>query len=325
MARLFSGIQPTGVLHIGNYVGVIRQWVDLQHEYDAMYCVVDLHAITVPYDPKEYGKVVLDAAATYLACGVDPNKSVIFVQSHIPEHTELMWLFSTITPIGQLERMIQFKEKSQQHKDAVSAGLLNYPVLMAADILLYKAVAVPVGEDQKQHVELTRDLAEKFNRQFGETFPLPNVVMNEGARIMALNDPTKKMSKSEARSGHAIYLLDSPDDIRSKIMGATTDSLREIRFDESRPGIYNLLVIYGLFTELSRPNIEARFEGKGYADFKQQLADVIIESLRPLQSRYRELTADPTYIDSLLTEGASKVQPIAEKTLTIVKDRVGLG
>ena len=330
MARLFSGIQPTGVLHIGNYVGVIRQWVDLQHEYDAMYCVVDLHAITVPYDPKEYGKVVLDAAATYLACGVDPNKSVIFVQSHIPEHTELMWLFSTITPIGQLERMIQFKEKSQQHKDAVSAGLLNYPVLMAADILLYKAVAVPVGEDQKQHVELTRDLAEKFNRQFGETFPLPNVVMNEGARIMALNDPTKKMSKSIP--GSYIALTDSDEEIRKNVMAAVTDTgpqktgNRKPGTDMS-PGVRNLFVLLKFFsTERVYTDFMNRYEAGDlqYSDLKARLAEDIIQVLTPIRKRHAELMEEPDKLRAILAAGADAARPIAEKTIREVKEKMGL-
>lgn len=222
--------------------------------------------------------------------------------------------------------MTQFKEKSVKQKEQVSVGLFDYPVLMAADILLYETDLVPVGEDQKQHVEITRDIAQRFNSIYGETFKLPEPsIPTVGARIMGLDDPTSKMSKSEERPGHAVHLLDPPDTIRSKIMKATTDSLREIRFDESRPGIYNLLVIYELLTKHSRPDIEARFEGKGYADLKRELAEVIIEELRPLQSRYQKLMADPNYIDSLLAEGASKARPMAENTLNLVKDRVGLG
>ena len=222
--------------------------------------------------------------------------------------------------------MTQFKEKSEKRREQVSVGLFDYPALMAADILLYETDLVPVGEDQKQHVELTRDVAQRFNSIYGETFRVPEPLIPEvGARIMGLDDPTSKMSKSETRQGHAVALLDSPDDIRAKIMRATTDSLREIRFDESRPGIHNLLIIYEGFAELGRPDIEARFEGKGYADFKRELAEMIIEGLRPLQSRYRELTADPIHIDSLLTEGPSRLRPVAEKTLAIVKSKVGLG
>jgi tryptophanyl-tRNA synthetase len=228
--------------------------------------------------------------------------------------------------MGWMKRMTQFKEKSQKRQEEVSTGLFDYPALMAADILLYHTDVVPVGEDQKQHVELARDVAQRFNSIYGETFTIPKaVIARTGARIMGLDDPTQKMSKSEEQPGRAIYLLDSPDDIRAKIMRATTDSLRELRFDENRPGIYNLLTIYELFTKQGREEIEARFEGKGYVDLKRELAEVVVESLSPLQSRYRELTADPTHIDSLLAEGALKIKPVAEKTLALVKERVGLG
>jgi tryptophanyl-tRNA synthetase len=324
--RIFSGIQPTGNIHIGNYLGAIRHWVASQAKFDNIFCIVDLHAITIPQDPKKLKKKIREVAGLLFAAGIDPMMSAVFVQSCISAHAELTWILNCFIPMGWMQRMTQFKEKSRKQKEQVSTGLFDYPALMASDILLYETDLVPVGEDQKQHLEITRDVAQRFNSIYGETFKVPEAVIPEvGARIMGLDDPTKKMSKSETQSGHAIYLLDTPDDIRSKIMRATTDSLREIRFDEGRPGIYNLLVIYELFTKLSRPDIEARFEGKGYSDFKQELAEIIIESLRPLQSRYIELTADSTYIDSLLTEGASKVRPIAEKTLAIVKERVGLG
>lgn len=324
--RILSGIQPTGNIHIGNYLGAIRHWVRSQSEFDSIFCIVDLHAITIPQDPQTLRAKIHKVAGLLFAAGIDPKLSVVFVQSHICAHTELAWILNCFIPMRWMQRMTQFKEKSRKQKEQVSVGLFDYPALMAADILLYETDLVPVGEDQKQHLEITRDVAQRFNSIYGETFKVPEVVIPEvGARIMGLDDPTKKMSKSETRPGHAICLLDSPDEIRSKIMRATTDSLRQIRFDESQPGIYNLLVIYELFTGLSRPDIEARFEGSSYADFKQELAEVIIESLHPLQSHYWELAADPTYVDSLLTEGASKVQPIAEKTLTIVKSKVGLG
>lgn len=324
--RVFSGIQPTGEIHIGNYLGAIQYWVASQAEFDSIFCIVDLHAITVPQETKILKSKIREVTALLFAAGIDPKTSAVFVQSHIGAHAELTWILNCFIPIGWMSRMTQFKEKSQKQKEQVSTGLFDYPALMAADILLYGTDFVPVGEDQKQHVELARDVAQRFNSIYGETFKLPEVVIPEtGARIMGLEDPTKKMSKSEAGPGHIIYLLDSPDDIRAKVMKATTDSLREVRFDESRPGIYNLLVIYELFTKLSRAEIEARFEGKGYADFKKELAEVVVEKLRPVQSRYRELTADPTYIDSLLTEGALRIRPIAEKTLTLVKDRIGLG
>lgn len=324
--RVFSGIQPTGNIHIGNYLGAIQHWVVTQADFDSIFCIVDLHAITVPQDPKTLRAKTRELAGILFAAGIDPKISVLFVQSHISAHTELTWILNCTIPMGWMKRMTQFKEKSQKQKEEVSVGLFDYPALMAADILLYQTDLVPVGEDQKQHVELARDTAQRFNATYGQTFKLPAVIIPKvGARIMSLEDPTQKMSKSETGSGSALYLLDSPDEIRAKVMRATTDSLREIRFDESRPGICNLLVIYELFTKLGREKIEARFEGKGYADFKKELAAVIIERLSPLQARYRELTADPTCIDALLAEGAAKVRPTAEKTLALVKERVGLG
>lgn len=324
--RVFSGIQPSGNIHIGNYLGAIRHWVASQTELENIFCIVDLHAITILQEPKILKSKIREVAGILFAAGIDPKLSAVFVQSHISAHTELAWILNCFIPMGWMQRMTQFKEKSQKQKEQVTVGLFDYPALMAADILLYETDFVPVGEDQKQHVELTRDVAQRFNSIYGETFKLPEPVISKiGARIMGLDDPNKKMSKSEKQSGHAIYLLDSPDAIRSKIMKATTDSLREVRFDESRPGIYNLLVIYELFTGRSRSDIEAQFKGKGYGDFKRELAEVIIEGLRPFQSSYRELTADPTRIDLWLAEGASKVRSIAEKTLTIVKDKVGLG
>ena len=324
--RVFSGIQPTGNIHIGNYLAAIKHWVASQAEFDNIFCIVDLHAITLPQDPKILKAKIHEVAGLLFAAGIDPKQSVIFVQSSISAHAELAWILNCFIPMGWMQRMTQFKEKAGKEKSQVSVGLFDYPALMAADILLYDTDVVPVGEDQKQHVELSRDVAQRFNSIYGDTFRIPEAVIPQsGARIMGLDDPTSKMSKSESNSGHAINLLDSPDEIRSKVMRATTDSLREIRFDENRPGIYNLLVIYGLFTGLSQPEIEARFEGKGYSDLKQELAEVIVDSLSPLQSRYRELIADPTHLSSLLTGGASRIRPIAEKTLSLVKERVGLG
>jgi tryptophanyl-tRNA synthetase len=272
--RVFSGIQPTGDIHIGNYLGAIQHWVASQSELDSIFCIVDLHAITVPQDSKTLKSKIREVAGLLFAAGIDPKLSTVFVQSHISAHAELTWILNCFIPIGWMKRMTQFKEKSQKQKEQISTGLFDYPALMAADILLYGTDLVPVGEDQKQHVELARDVAQRFNSIYGETFKVPEVVIPEtGARIMGLEDPTKKMSKSEVGPGHIIYLLDSPDDIRAKIMRATTDSLREIRFDESRPGICNLLVIYELFTKLGRKEIEARFEGKGYVDLKRELAE----------------------------------------------------
>jgi len=324
--RVFSGIQPTGNIHIGNYLAAIKNWVASQPEYDNIFCIVDLHAITVPQDPKVLKAKSLELAALLFAAGIDPKQSVLFVQSHISAHSELAWILNCFIPMGWMQRMTQFKEKAGKQREQVSVGLFDYPALMAADILLYNTDEVPVGEDQKQHVELARDIAQRFNSIYGETFVVPQAVIPPtGARIMGLDDPTSKMSKSETNSGHAVNLLDSPDEIRSKVMRATTDSLREIRFDENRPGVNNLLTIYEHFSGLSQPEVEARFAGKGYADLKRELAEVIIEGLAPLQARYRELTADPTHLDSMLSEGVAKIRPLAEKTLSLVQDRVGLG
>jgi len=324
--RVFSGIQPTGNIHIGNYLAAMKHWAAIQDEYDCIYCLVDLHSITLPQDPFILKSKTREVAGLLFAVEIDPDRSFVFVQSAISAHAELAWILNCFTPMGWLQRMTQFKEKSEKIKQSVSVGLFDYPVLMAADILLYDTDAVPVGEDQKQHVEFTRDLAQRFNSIYGETFVLPNPIIPEtGARIMGLDDPTKKMSKSEEHSEHAINVLDTPDSIRSKIMKAKTDSLREIRFDEERHGVYNLLTIYQLFTDNDRADIEARFEGKGYANLKRELAEVVIEGLRPIRSRYEELTADITHIDSLLEKGANKIRPTAERVLNTVKERVGLG
>jgi tryptophanyl-tRNA synthetase len=324
--RVFSGIQPTGSLMIGNYLGAIQNYVKLQEEYDCVYCIVDLHAITIQQDPKDLKTRIREVSGLLLAAGIDPKRAILFVQSHVSAHAELAWILNCFIPMGWMQRMTQFKEKSAKHKEQASVGLFDYPALMAADILLYNTDVVPVGEDQKQHVELTRDTAQRFNSIYGETFVLPEpFIPDVGARIMGLDDPTKKMSKSETATGHAIDLLDTPDEIRNKIMRATTDSQREIRFDPVRPGIFNLLTIYQLFTGQRQKDIEAQFEGRGYSDFKKALAEVVVEGLRPLQERYKELTADPTRIDSILAESANRARPIAEKVLAEVKEKVGLG
>jgi len=324
--RVFSGIQPTGDIHIGNYLAAIKHWVAMQENYDNVFCVVDLHAITVQQDPKVLKAKIREVAGLLLAAGIDPQRSILFVQSHISAHAELAWLLNCVIPMGWMQRMTQFKEKSQKQREQVSVGLFDYPSLMAADILLYQTQVVPVGEDQKQHVELARDTAQRFNGIYGETFTLPEPMIPDfGARIMGLDDPTKKMSKSEANAGHAIDLLDEPDVIRNKIMRATTDSLREIRFDEGRPGVTNLLTIYQLFTGESKKDIEARFEGKGYADLKKGLAEVVVERLRPLQERYHNLTNEPGRIDAILKDGADRARPAAEKTLKLVMEKIGLG
>lgn len=325
MKRVFSGIQPSGNLHIGNYLGAIKNWVASQDEFENVFCIVDLHAITVPQDPKILKHKIRELAGILIAAGIDPEKSALFVQSDISAHSELAWILNCFTPMGWMEKMTQFKEKSKEGRERASVGLFDYPALMAADILLYDTDLVPVGEDQKQHVELTRNVAQRFNSIYGETFKLPEPVIPKiGARVMGLDDPAKKMSKSEAKSGHAIYLLDTPDEIRAKIAKATTDSSREIVFDKSRPAIYNLLEIYELFSGMDRPEIEAKFAGKSYSEFKEELSEVIIDGLRPLQTRYKELTADPQTINKLLQDGAAKVRPLAEKTLAQVKGKVGL-
>lgn len=324
--RVFSGIQPTGNIHIGNYLGAIKHWVESQAEFDNIFCIVDLHAITVPQDSKTLREKIREVAGILLASGIDPEQSVLFIQSHISAHTELAWILNCLTPVGWIQRMTQYKEKASKQIKGVSVGLFDYPVLMAADILLYGTDLVPVGEDQKQHLEFARDMALRFNSLYGETFKLPEPqIPDVGARIMALDDPLKKMSKSDGEQGHAIHLLDPPDDIRSKILKATTDSKREICFDESRPGIYNLLVIYELFTQVQREVIEERFKGKGYLDFKRELAEILIENLRPLQSRFRRIMSDPDYLEDILLSGAEKIRPVAENALKVVKDRVGLG
>jgi tryptophanyl-tRNA synthetase len=324
--RVFSGIQPTGDVHIGNYLGAIRHWAAMQDDYDNIFCIVDLHAITVSTEPAALKANIRELSGLLMAAGIDPEKSILFVQSHVPAHSELAWILNCYTPMGWMQRMTQYKEKAQQQKEQVSVGVFDYPALMAADILLYNTDSVPVGEDQKQHVEITRDIAQRFNSIYGETFKLPEpLIASVGSRIMGLEDPTKKMSKSEGKEGQAIGLLDPPDAIHSKIMKATTDSLREIRFDEDRPGIYNLLTIYQAFTSMNNKDIEAKFEGKGYSVFKKELAEVAVEGLRPLQESYHKLTAEPGYIDSILEAGAARARPMAEKKLTEVQSRIGLG
>lgn len=322
--RVFSGIQPSGTPHLGNYLGAIRHWVAEQDIYDNIYCVVDLHALTLPQDPKALRENTRQLAATLFACGLDPQRSALFVQSHVHEHAELAWLLNCVTPMGWLNRMTQFKVKAGADRELVSVGLFDYPVLMAADILLYQADAVPVGDDQRQHVELARDIVNTFNARFGETFVEPRALIREvGARIMSLDDPTKKMSKSDADASY-IALLDKPEVIRKKIARATTDSQRTIVFDENRPGIFNLLTIYQLLTDQSREQIEAEFEGKGYKEFKAALADSIVAALEPIQARYNQLVADPAELDRLLAAGAEHVRPTARETLAEVKRRMGL-
>lgn len=323
--RVFSGIQPSGNLHIGNYLGAIQQWVAGQGQKTNFICIVDLHAITVPQEPAALHRQTRELAALLLACGIDPQQTTLFVQSHVRAHAECAWVFSCVTPLGWLERMTQYKTKAQK-QESVMTGLLTYPVLMAADILLYDADEVPVGEDQKQHIELTRDLAQRFNYLYGETFVIPEPVIREsGARIMGLNDPKSKMSKSDTTRGHAIRIVDEPDEIRWAIKRAVTDSYNEIRFsdDPDRAGVNNLLQIYELLTGKSRPEIEAHFAGKGYGALKSELAEVVIESLRPIRERYYQLMDDPAELDRILAIGAEQARAVAEPKMTLILERVG--
>lgn len=322
---VFSGIQATGNLHLGNYLGAIRNWVDMQHHYNNYFCIVDLHTITIPQDPETLRTNIREVAGLLFASGINEEYAVVFIQSHVKPHSELAWVLNCITPMGWLHRMTQFKEKSEKQKEEVSVGLFDYPVLQAADIMLYDTHLVPVGEDQKQHVELCRDIAQRFNHRYGEVFILPEAYIPPvGGRVMGLSNPEKKMSKSEEKRDDAIFLLDTPDEIRAKIRKATTDSLRDIRFDETRPGINNLLTIYQLMTEMSREKIEAHFSGKSYKDLKEQLSEVIIEKLRPLQDRYREITGESGYLDQMLARGADKAREYAEYKLKQVYEHMGL-
>ena len=324
--RVLSGIQPTGNLHIGNLIGAIRHWVAGQDETDSFFCIVDLHAITVQQEPLVLRAKTREVAGLLLAAGLDPKRCTLFVQSHVTAHAELAWVLNCFTPYGWLGRMTQFKEKSGRQREQASAGLFDYPVLMAADILLYQTHQVPVGEDQRQHLELTRDLAERFNHLFGETFRVPEARIAEvGARIMGLDDPSKKMSKSEESPHHAINLLDPPDVIRRKVMRATTDSGRSIRFDQQRPGIYNLCTVYQVFTGKEAEAIEEEWADCGYGDFKAAVAEAVVEGLRPLQERYAVYANDPAQLEAILAEGAQRARAEAAPTLALVKQRVGLG
>lgn len=325
--RVFSGMQSTGLLHLGNYLGALKQWIPLQEDYDAFYCVVDLHALTVPRDPAELHRDSLTVANLYLAAGLDPNKATLFLQSHVPAHAELAWLLTCQATMGELSRMTQFKDKSHGDENP-GVGLFAYPVLMAADILLYDADLVPVGDDQKQHLELTRDLAGRFNHRYGETFKLPQPVIAEqqaGARIMGLDDPTKKMSKSAPSPLNYISLLDSADTIAKKIKRAVTDSGREVRYDpENKPAISNLMVIFSQLSGLSLAEIEAKFAGgPGYGPFKKELAEVVIEAITPIGERYRQLEADGVARE-VLAKGAERARAVAEVVLRRAKERLGL-
>ncbi len=325
MKRVFSGVQPTGNIHLGNYLGALKQFVELQDEDECLYCIVDMHAITLPQDPKELRAHILDVAALYLAVGIDPKKSIVFVQSDVPGHAELNWILTCSAYTGELSRMTQFKDKSK-NKESAPAGLFCYPVLMAADILLYDTDIVPVGNDQKQHIELTRDLAIRVNNKYGKTFVVPEGrFMKEGARIMALDDPTKKMSKSAENIHSRISLLDEPSKIKKSIMKSTTDSDGVIRFDvENKPGVSNLLNIYSVLSGKPVSQLEAEYEGHGYGDFKKDLVEVTVEALAPIKARYDEIRSSQELLDTL-KDGAGRADAIAQKTLKRVKESFGLG
>ena len=325
--RVFSGIQPTGKLHLGNYLGALRNWEETQAQYDNIFCIVDMHALTVPIDPQELHYSIRQLAALYLACGLDTRYCKLFVQSHVHQHAEMSWIMNCFTPMGWLNRMTQFKVKAGENMDTVSTGLFCYPVLMACDILLYQTNLVPVGEDQRQHIEFTRDLAQRFNSIYGQqVFTIPEAQIRQvGARIMSLDDPTNKMSKTDPNDQSRINLLDDPKTIKKKIARATTDSLRLVAFDPERPGITNLLTIYQLLTGQSEREIEAEFEGKGYGDFKAALTEQLVATLVPIQKRYNELMSDIPTLEAILKQGADEVRPMAAATLQHVKDVVGVG
>ena len=324
--RVFSGVQPSGTLHLGNYLGALKNWVSVQDQYENHFCIVDLHAITVPQDPKVLRQKVREVAAIYLAVGLDPDRSVIFRQSRVSGHAELAWLLNCVAKVGELSRMTQFKDKaSKGGAEAASVGLYDYPVLMAADILLYNAHLVPVGEDQRQHLELTRTLARRFNGLYGETFVVPEpMILETGARVMALDDPTKKMSKSSPTPAGYVALLDEPDAIRRKIRRAKTDSGTGIVASPEKPAIANLLGIYAATTGRSVPELEAEYEGKGYGDFKKDLAEAVVEGLSPVRERALELLDDPRRLDEILDAGAGRAREVARVTLHHAWAKLGL-
>jgi tryptophanyl-tRNA synthetase len=321
--RIFSGAQPTGNVHLGNYLGALKNWVALQHEYESFFCIVNLHAITVTHDPKLLAESTRNLTRIYLAVGIDPQVSTVFVQSDVPAHAELTWVLNCVARVPELERMTQYKDKAKKQQENVTVGLLDYPVLMAADILLYQTDLVPVGHDQKQHLELTRDIAIRFNRDFGETFRIPDgYIPKLGAKIMSLANPLKKMSKSDDDGNSRIMLMDDADTVVRKFKRAVTDSGTEIRFDESRPAINNLLEIYHLMTGKSQPEIEDHFANKGYAQLKGDLAAATVEFLTPIQQRVREITDEQ--LDQILAQGREKASRIAQATLKDVYERAGL-
>jgi len=321
---IFSGIQPSGKLTLGNYIGAMKNWVKLQEEYDCYYCVVDLHAITQYQVPKDLRRLTLESLALYLACGLDPEKNTMFIQSHVSAHTEATWVLSCMSYFGQLSRMTQFKEKSSNQGENLNAGLFTYPVLMASDILLYQTDLVPVGDDQKQHVELTRDLAIRFNNKYSDTFKVPEVYIPKvGARIMSLQEPTNKMSKSDENENGSIYILDPPEVIRRKFKRAVTDSLGVVQLSDDQPGIKNLITIYSVLADMTPAEVVEKFEGEGYGTFKMAVAEVVVEALAPVQERFKALMEDKQYLESIYATGADRAERTARKTLRKIYKKVG--
>ena len=321
---IFSGIQPSGELTLGNYIGALKNWVKLQDEYDCYYCIVDMHAITVRQEPKDLRRRTLEVLAIYIAAGIDPDKNTIFIQSHVPAHAEAGWLLNCNTYMGELSRMTQFKDKSQKYGNNIIAGLFNYPVLMAGDILLYQTDLVPVGVDQKQHLELARDIAERFNHAYSPTFKVPEpYIPKEGAKIMDLQEPTKKMSKSSENPNSYIFIMDPPEVIRKKISRAVTDSLGIVKYSDDQPGVKNLMTILSIFTGKSIEEIEKEYEGQGYAQFKKDVAEAIVEELEPIQKKVKELTDNKEYLESIYKKGAEKANYVATKTLRKMQKKIG--
>lgn len=321
---VYSAVQPSGNLTIGNYMGAIRNWVRMQDEYDCFYAVANMHAITVRQDPTELRRRTLELVALYVACGVDPEKCALYVQSHVPQHAELTWVLNTVAYVGELSRMTQFKDKAQKHAENINMGLMDYPVLMASDILLYQTDCVPVGADQKQHVEIARDLAIRFNNRFGETFRVPEpLIQKSGAKICSLQEPTKKMSKSDENVNASIFLTDDKDTVIRKFKRAVTDSENEVRFSQEKPGISNLLTIYSIFKGCTVEEAEAEFAGKGYGDFKLAVGEAVADVLAPVQAEQKRLLADKTYLNEILKSGADRAYKAARKTLSKVYRKIG--
>lgn len=327
MARVFSGVKPTAdVPHLGNYIGAFRQWVALQEQHECFFCVVDLHSLTVPWDPATLSRRSRQTAASLLAAGIDPERAVLFLQSQVPEHTELAWILTCVARMGELSRMTQFKDKSRnQEGDSIGTGLYMYPVLMAADVLAYRAELVPVGDDQRQHLELMRNIAERFNRDLGKTFPVPAPhIPAEGARIMALDDPARKMDKSSERPNNLIWMNDSPEVVRKKISRAVTDSGREVRAAADKPAISNLLTIYSAVSGTPPEQLEQEYAGRGYGEFKAGLAQAVVDFLEPFRVRYDQILSDGDRLDRILEAGAERAQAVAAGTMAVVRERVGL-